>query len=203
VFIGSWSPPSPLHPLGQSGFGRDVLAQVAYGTRNSIIFGLGAVVIGLIGGLIFGPLASKFNRVGHTITMSVMLIFYVLPGILLVMFLTAILGFTFGLLMSATGFLLIPSFTRIIANTEFRPIPILKKIIAYLPLFAGFAILFYLSLGFLGIYDYHTINLGGLVNSGRSHMYDAPWASFWPGGIAFLIVVSLFVLHEGLAKSSR
>jgi ABC-type dipeptide/oligopeptide/nickel transport system permease subunit len=106
-------------------------------------------------------------------------------------------------LMFTTGFLLIPSFTRIIANTEFRIIPIGKKIISYLPLFAGFAILFYVSLGFLGIYDYRTIQLGGLVSEGRMHWYDAPWASFWPGGIAFLIVISLFVLHEGLAKSSR
>jgi len=200
---GAWSPPSPLHPLGQSNLGRDVLAQVAYGTRNSILFGLGTVIIGLIGGSIFGPLASKFNRVGHTITTSVMLIFYVLPGILLVMLLTASLGVTIGLLMFTTGFLLIPGFTRIIANAEFRPIPILKKIISYMPLFAGFAILFYVSLGFLGFGDPHTIQLGELVNSGRSHMYNAPWASFWPGGIAFLIVVSLFVLHEGLSKSSR
>ena len=203
IWPGAWSPPSPLHPLGQSNFGRDVLAQVAYGTRNSMIFGFGAVLIGLIGGLIFGPLASKFKRVAHPITMSVMLIFYVLPGILLVMLLTASLGVTLGLLMFTTGFLLIPSFTRIIANSEFRPIPILKKIISYMPLFAGFAILFYVSLGFLGIYDNHTINLGGLVNSGRSHMYNAPWASFWPGFIAFILLTSLFVLHEGLAKSSR
>jgi len=204
-FAGFWDAPSPDHPLGQANMGRDVLAQVVYGTRNSVIFGLGAVVIGLIGGLIFGPLASKFKRVGHTITMSVMLIFYVLPGILLVLFLTAISpgGATFGLLMSTIGLLLIPGFTRIIANSEFRPIPIVKKIISYMPLFAGFAILFYLSLGFLGFDDPHTIQLGGLVNEARMYLYDAPWASFWPGFIAFILLTSLFVLHEGLAKSSR
>jgi len=135
LFMDAWASPSPLHPLGTSKFGRDVLAQVVYGTRNSLIFGFGAVLIGLIGGLIFGPLASKYKRVVHTLTMSVMLIFYILPGILLVMFLTTILERTFGLLMFTIGFLLIPSFTRIIANAEFRPIPIGKKIISYVPLF--------------------------------------------------------------------
>jgi ABC-type dipeptide/oligopeptide/nickel transport system permease subunit len=137
--------------------------------------------------------------------MSVMLIFYILPGILLVLFLITISpgGATFGLLMFTTGFLLIPSFTRIIANSEFRPIPILKKVISYMPLFAGFAILFYLPFGFLGFSDPQTIQLGRLVSEGRAHMYDAPWASFWPGFIAFILVTSLFVLHEGLAKSSR
>ncbi|MBY8987152.1 MAG: hypothetical protein KGD61_01770 [Candidatus Lokiarchaeota archaeon] len=208
IYSGSWSPPflgTPLgaHPLGQAKFGRDVLAQVAYGTRDSMIFGAGAVFIGLIGGLIFGLLASKFNRKVHTITMSVSLIFYVLPGILLILLATMIFGNLFGLLMFTTGLLLIPSFTRIIANTEFRIVPIGKKILSYLPLFAGFAILLYVSLGFLGFNDPLTVNLGGLINEGRSHLYDAPWASLWPGLITFLIVVSLFILHEGLVKNSR
>ncbi|MCK4382323.1 MAG: hypothetical protein KAW66_03435 [Candidatus Lokiarchaeota archaeon] len=201
----SWEPPSPLHPLGTSRFGRDVLAQVVYGTRDSLIFGFGAVLVGLIGGFIFGLLASKFNRVVHSIIMSFMLIFYVLPGILLVMFFTRISvgGATFGLLMFTIGFLLIPSFTRIIANTEFRIVPIGKKIISYVPLFAGFAIIFYMALGFLGFNDPQTIQLGQLVSLGRQNMYDAPWASFWPGVIAFILLISLFVLHEGLVKSSR
>ena len=204
IYMGAWDPPSPVHPLGTAKFGRDVLALVAYGIRDSLNFGLGAVLIGLIGGLIFGLLASKFNRVVHTITMSFMLIFYILPGILLVMFFTMLLGGTgFGLLMITTGLLLVPSFTRIIANTEFRIVPIGKKIISYVPLFTGFAILFYVSLGFLGIYDYQTINLGGLINIGRMHLFDAPWASFWPGAIIFFILIGLFALHEGLANSSR
>jgi ABC-type dipeptide/oligopeptide/nickel transport system permease component len=205
IFAGAWAPASPLHPLGTSKFGRDVLAQVAYGTRNSLIFGFGAVLIGLIGGVIFGPLASKYKRVIHPIITGSMLIFYIFPGILLIMIFAIITvgGPTFGLLMFTTGFLLIPSFTRIIANSEFRIVPIIKKVLTYVPLFAGFAIILYLALGFLGFSDPLTIQLGRLVSLGREHMFDAPWASLWPGFIAFLIVISLLVLHEGLANSSR
>jgi len=208
IWLDPWAMPTPDHPLGTSKFGRDVLAQVVYGTRDSLIFGFGAVLIGLIGGLIFGLLASKFNRVVHTLTMSFMLIFYVLPGILLVMFFTRISaeGASFGLLMFTTGLLLIPSFTRIIANAEFRIVPIGKKIISYVPLFAGFAIIFYVSLGFLGIYDYRTIQLGQLVNVARERLWDIthfPHTAFWPGVMIFFILIGLFVLHEGLAKSSR
>jgi len=134
-----------------------------------------------------------------------MLIFYIFPGILLIMIFAIITvgGPTFGLLMFTTGFLLIPSFTRIIANSEFRIVPIIKKVLTYVPLFAGFAIILYLALGFLGFSDPLTIQLGRLVSLGREHMFDAPWASLWPGFIAFLIVISLLVLHEGLANSSR
>jgi len=205
LFMNPWAMPSPDHPLGTSKFGRDILAQVVYGTRDSLIFGFGAVLIGLIGGSIFGPLASKFNRVGHTIITSFMLIFYVLPGIVLVIFF-AVISYPVGLLMFTTGFLLIPSFTRIIANAEFRPVTIGKKIISYVPLFAGFAILLYVSLGFLGFSDWRQIQLGNLINIGRERLWDIthfPHAVFWPGLIAFLIVIGLFVLHEGLAKSSR
>jgi len=109
-------------------------------------------------------------------------------------------------LMFTTGFLLIPSFTRIIANAEFRPVTIGKKIISYVPLFAGFAILLYVSLGFLGFSSWRTIQLGNLISISRERLWDIthfPHATFWPGLIAFLIVIGLFVLHEGLAKSSR
>jgi ABC-type dipeptide/oligopeptide/nickel transport system permease subunit len=115
-------------------------------------------------------------------------------------------GATFGLLMFTTGFLLIPSFTRIIANAEFRPITIGKKIISYVPLFAGFAILLYVSLGFLGFSDWRQIQLGNLINIGRERLWDIthfPHAVFWPGAMIFFILIGLFVLHEGLAKSSR
>ncbi|NVM43837.1 MAG: hypothetical protein HWN79_02880 [Candidatus Lokiarchaeota archaeon] len=203
IYIGSWEPPSPTHPFGTTQFGRDVFALVTYGTRGSVIFGAGAVLIGLIGGLIFGLLASKFNRKGHTIIMSVTLVFYVLPGILLVLLATMIFGNLFGLLMFMTGLLLIPGFTRIIGNTEFRIVPIGKKIVSYMPLFAGFAILLYASLGFLGFHDYQIISLGGLVSQARVHLFDAPWASFFPSIAIFSIVIGLFILHEGLAKQSR
>jgi len=207
IYINQWGPPSSENPLGQTKFGRDVLTLIAFGTRDSLIFGLGAILIGLIGGLAIGLLASKFNRIAHTITMSITLIFYILPGILLVLLLINTAGAfgvdRYGFLMFMTGLLLIPGFTRIIANTEFRIVSMGKKIISYLPLFAGFAILFYVALGFLG-YSYPlTVQLGDLVSEGRVHLYDAPWASLWPGLIAFLIVTSLFILHEGLVKHSR
>lgn len=203
IYMGSWNPPSPDHPLGQGKFGRDILALVVYGTRGTLIIGLGAVLIGLIGGLIFGLLASKFRRKIHTITTSVMLIFYILPGIVLVMLFTMMVGPKLEIILLVTGLLLIPSFTRIIANTEFRVVPIIKKIIAYLPLFAGFAILLFVTLGFLGFSDTRIIELGDLISEGRQYLYIAPWASFWPGFAIFLILISLFVLHEGLAKHSR
>ncbi len=202
-YAGPFGPPSPDHPLGQTNSGRDVLALVVYGTRDSLLFGFGTVIIGLIGGLIFGLLANKFNYIGHTLIMGLMLIFYVLPGILIIMFFTRILGSTIGLLIFTTGLLLVPRFTRIIASAEFRIVPIGKKILAYVPLFIGFSIILNIALGFLGFGDPVSINFGELIAMARVQMYNAPWASFIPGLVVFLLLIGLFVLHEGLAKHSR
>lgn len=196
-------PPPPPPSLN----GNYMLALILYGTQDALIFGAGTVLIGLIGGLIFGLLASKFTRRPSTITKSVMLVFYILPGIVLLMLFIMMLGTHVWVLALITGLLLIPSFTRIIVNTKFQFVPIAKKIIAYLPLFAGFAILLYASIGFLGFADPHTIQLGDLIYKGRywiyPYYYYVPWICFWPGLTIFLIVISLFVCHEGLAKYSR
>jgi ABC-type dipeptide/oligopeptide/nickel transport system permease component len=202
IEAGSWNPPSPDHPLGQTEFGRDVLALTLYGAGDALIFGIGATSIALAGGLIFG-LVAQLHRIVNKLVMSVILIFYILPGIILVMFSILIGGMEFGLIMITTGLLLIPSFTRIIANAEFRIVPIGKKILAYIPLFMGVSISFYLLLGFLGLSDPYTIQLGDQILDARMHMFDAPWASFWPGLAAFLIILSFFVLYKGLAEHSR
>ncbi|NHJ19646.1 MAG: ABC transporter permease subunit [Candidatus Lokiarchaeota archaeon] len=202
IYPGAWNPPSPDHLLGTGDFGRDVLARSLYGTGGALLFGIGAVFVGLVGGLHLGGLA-QLHRVVRVIIMSFTLVFYILPGILIILLLVGIMGPSPGLLMITTGLLLIPSFTRIVANAEFRVIPIGKKILAYIPLFMGFSILFYASLGFLGFTNPFTIQLGMDISEARAFMYVAPWAIIWPGLAIFLIVVSLFILHEGLAKHSR
>jgi ABC-type dipeptide/oligopeptide/nickel transport system permease component len=202
IYLGAWNPPSPDNPLGQATFGRDVLALTLYGAGDALLFGIGATFVALVGGLIFG-LVAQLHRIVHTLVMSIMLIFYILPGILLVMFFISIFGREVGLMVIITGLLLIPSFTRIVANAEFRVVPIGKQILAYIPLFIGISISFYVLIGFLGLSDPYTIQLGDLISDARMHLYDAPWASFWPGLTIFLIVASFFILHKGLAKCSR
>jgi len=114
----AWSPPTPDHLLGTTAFGRDVLAQILYGLRDSLIFGAGAVLVGLIGGSIFGLLASRFTRKLPTIIKSVTLVFYIFPGLILLILFVMMIGHYAWLLPLITGLLLIPSFTRIIANTD-------------------------------------------------------------------------------------
>ncbi|GAI81190.1 unnamed protein product [marine sediment metagenome] len=48
---GSWDPPSATHPLGQTKFGRDVLALLAYGVSTSMRVCILPVLIGIAIGI--------------------------------------------------------------------------------------------------------------------------------------------------------
>ena len=202
VYPGAWDPPSPENPLGKTEFGRDVLALMLYGIGNALLFGIGAVFIALIGGLVLG-IPAKLHRIVRALIMAFTLIFYVLSGILLFMLFARIIAPGPGVILIATGLLLIPSFTRVVANSEFRIVSIGKRVLAYIPLFIGISISIHVSLGFLGVTNPLIVQLGILISDARVHLYDAPWASFWPGFATFIIVASFFILHEGLKKHSR
>ncbi len=202
IYAGSWNPPSPGHPLGQQEFGRDVLALVIYGIRTSIFVGFGAVLIGLTIGGPFGFVTRVFNRKAYTPIMGLMILFYLFPGLVFVMLLIAINGSSNILLsMFVIGFLLIPSFTRVIANAVSEDINInriVKKVICYIPLNFAFAILLFEALGFIGFGDRDMIELGKNISNVSGHLFDAPWATLWPGLAIFGIVLSFLIFHVGL-----
>lgn len=68
-----FEPPSLVHKLGTDAFGRDIWAQLVYGTRNSLIVGVIAGLLGLviafliggIGGYLGGLLDESLNLVSN------------------------------------------------------------------------------------------------------------------------------------------
>ncbi len=207
---GAWNPPSSEHPLGQTESGLDVLALIIWGIRDSIILGFEAVLIGLIGGSIFGFIAGKFNRWGYKLIMGLMIFFYIFPGIVLLMLLIYIYGpfYEMIMIMPTIGILLIPSFTRVIANAmsgEINIHKISKAVTSHIPLNFAIAIIIYTAIGFLGLIslesvlglENQTIQLGSIVRMGVL-LSEAPWASLWPGFAIFGIVLSFLLLHIGL-----
>jgi peptide/nickel transport system permease protein len=61
---GLYDEPSPLHWLGTDNFGRDVLVQLMYGTRSSLMVGLIAGTVAVLIGVSIGSLAGF--RGGYT-----------------------------------------------------------------------------------------------------------------------------------------
>src|SRR2546422_6102170 len=55
------SPPVLAHPLGTDDLGRDVLAEVLYGLRTSLLTGFTASLISLVLGVLVGAPAGDFG----------------------------------------------------------------------------------------------------------------------------------------------
>ncbi|MFW9773938.1 MAG: hypothetical protein ACFFEO_17435, partial [Candidatus Thorarchaeota archaeon] len=89
---GSWNPPSPEHPLGQTIMGGDVLGRTIFGIRDSLISSSIMVIIGVIGGVNLGFIAGRYKRIGYKPIMGILIIFYILPGFLYALLTPVIYG---------------------------------------------------------------------------------------------------------------
>ncbi len=200
VYPGSWSPPNSAHPLGTTEFGRDVLGRISWGIRYVIFFSFSTVFLGVLGGLLFGTIAS-LHRWAKNVIIILMIPLFIIPILFLIILTESILGQRGEILMGIIGLLLIPSFMLVISKIPLRKgyfKSLIKTLVVYMPLEIGFTIMIIMTLGFLGFDVYRTINLGGEMASGRLYMYQALWATYYPGLALFLLVFGFIVLHYGL-----
>ena len=84
--------PNLAHPFGTDNYGRDILSRVIYGGRISLIVSVLGVLLSLIIGGICGAIAGYFGGIVDTIIMRIMDILMAIPGVLLAVCISAILG---------------------------------------------------------------------------------------------------------------
>ncbi len=197
-FPGAWQPPSSDHLLGQGKLGRDMLSQIIWGVSFSILVGIGAVVIGILGGLLFGLIATKLSERGKNLFTGFTLIIYIIPSVILIFLISSIFGTNFIITMIFIGIFLIPSFTRIIANASSLEINVFKSFVKYVPLMVGIAIILFESINFLGFSDQKIVTLGQLANEGNIFMYIYFGCAIFPGIAIIIMVTGLILLYEGL-----
>lgn len=200
IYPGAWSPPSPDHPLGQGVWGRDILALIMWGIQDLILFGFGAVLIGLIGGVILGYIVGKFNRWGYNVAIGSMILFYVLPIFVYVMVSMTIFGSSNLIIMLTIGVLLIPSFARGFLPVVSRKSNIergVTSLISQIPLNFAISAMIYTAIGFLGLSGL-PYQLGNIISQGRPQLYMAPLASLRAGIVIFAIIFSFLLFHIGL-----
>ena len=203
-----YAPPSPEHPLGTVYYGYDLLALVIWGIRDLLASGGWIVLIGLIGGVPFGILASKFNRSDKQIILFVMSLFYIFPSIVITILMLIISEYDHSVQVFIIGILLIPMFTRKIANTKPKFTNILKELIIYIPFVLIIANLLYTSSSFLGFTDVRTAQLGYSIHRVYRAYFpdrylDQFQAVFWPGLAIFMVNFGLFLLYLGLNSRNR
>ncbi|PIJ43962.1 peptide ABC transporter permease, partial [Leucobacter sp. OLES1] len=124
-----WLDPSPAHPLGTDGSGRDVAARLMAGTRVTVAVLLGtgalAAVIGLALALL-GGLGPRRLRETVAVAIDVLVAF---PTVLLAMMLAAVFGSGIPIVIAALGVAFGVGIGRVL-RSEFRQVSELDYVLA-------------------------------------------------------------------------
>ena len=84
--------PSAQHIFGTDELGRDIFSRIVWGSRFSLSIGVLAVLLGTAIGMVFGAIAGYFGGVVDDIIMRLMDILQSIPGILLAITISVVLG---------------------------------------------------------------------------------------------------------------
>jgi len=211
------------HWLGTDNYGRDVWSRIVYGARISLIVGITAVSLGLIGGITLGLLGGYYKKMDGIIMRVVDLLFS-FPGILLAMLIIAILGTSLINVAIAISIWSIPSCARIVRGSvlsikQKEYIMAMKSlgasdlrimvrhilpnatapIIVFATMRMGTAILSTASLSYLGLgAQPPTPEWGAMISQGQSFMWTSPHLTIVPGIAIMLTVFAFNVLGDGL-----
>ncbi len=109
--------PSPGHPLGLDSFGSDLLSQLVWGARVSLIIGVVSTSLGLLGGALLGLLAGAFGGKVDTLVMRVVDILLSIPSLLLAVSIAAVLGQNPLSIMIAIAGAQVPIFARLLRGS--------------------------------------------------------------------------------------
>jgi len=211
-----FEPPSYKHWLGTDDVGRDLFTQIMYGGRISLLIGFLAAAISGGFGTLVGLFAGYFGGWREDILMRITDIVLVIPGLPLMIVLSALLGSSFWniiFVISIIGWTgtarvvraqvlslkerpFIES-TRVIGAGDLRIIGlhllpnVFPLIVAQMVLRIGSAILAEASLSFLGLGDPMSVSWGMILHWAftTGALFSNYWWFLLPPGICITLVV--------------
>ncbi|MGJ8547642.1 MAG: ABC transporter permease [Sulfitobacter sp.] len=210
-------------PLGTDQLGRNILSQLFYGARISLLVGVAATTISIVIGIVIGALAGYFGGWVDDLLMRITEAFQTIPNFVLLLTLVAILGSKIEWITLAIGVVSWTAPARMVRaefmslrNREFvdaaRNLGVsntalifkeilpnaLPPIIVYASVIMALAILLESALAFLGLGDPNYASWGNMIGQGRAVLRTAWYCSAIPGVAIILTVLSFSLLGEGL-----
>ncbi|SDY42933.1 peptide/nickel transport system permease protein [Modestobacter sp. DSM 44400] len=104
-------------PLGVDQLGRDVLSRLIYGSRQSLMIGVISTVLGAVVGMALGVLAGAFGGWADTLVMRFVDILLSIPGLLMAISISVLLGQNQYALMIAIAVTQVPVFARLLRGS--------------------------------------------------------------------------------------
>ncbi len=217
-------PGSPGHLLGTDYLGRDVVAQLMAGARNSLIVGAAAASLSLMVGAFFGLVAAGFGGVPSEMVMRGADILIAIPGIITALVLAATMGASRITTVIALTVFFIPGFARITRSAAVQVLGqgfvssarlygrrtwfilarhvvpnILPLIIVQVTLTFAMAVLVEASLSYLGVgIGRPDVSWGLLLIEAQAQVGLTSPLALWPGLAITLAVLGLNMLGDGL-----
>src|SRR5205807_7615941 len=106
--------PGSAHWLGTDDLGRDVLSRVIYGARASLAIGFGAALVAMAIGLPVGLVAGTLRGSVDVVLAALIDLFIALPGLVLALIITVMVGASLRNLILVLGFVMWPPVARLV-----------------------------------------------------------------------------------------
>jgi len=217
------APPSAANWLGTDDRGRDLLAQLLYGFRVSVLFGLALTVTGVVLGVVAGAIQGFFGGKTDLAFQRFIEIWGSMPELYLLIIFSAVLAPSIGLLLallSLFGWMGLSDYVRaeFLRNRQLdyvkaaRALGVgnaqiiwrhilpnsLTPVVTFLPFRMSAAILALTSLDFLGLgVPPGTPSLGELLSQGKNNI-DAWWISLSTFGVLVVTLLLLTFMGDAL-----
>jgi peptide/nickel transport system permease protein len=224
-----YDPPSWKHFLGTNDMGNDILSELIYGSRASLIVGLGAAIIATLIGTVIGLFAGYFRGTLDEVLMGITDIFIMIPQIPLIIVLAAFLRPSIWLIALLMGLLWWTSTARVTRSKVLQVsemsfvkasrslgfsnlhiilsdvLPNISHVITpkFLLLIAS-AMIAEASISFLGLGDPTVKSWGMMINFAftRGGFINGYWWWYMPPGICITLFV-LSVVLMGFAMEEK
>lgn len=216
--------PNRENLLGTDEFGRDILSRILYGSRISLMIGIGSIGIGMVIGVSLGLIAGYFGGFIDSLIMRLVDVMLAFPYFLLAIAIIVLLGPGVFNIMLTIAIYSVPTFIRVIRglvlsqkekeyieaarafgendfNIIFRYLlpNCVPSIIVYATLRIGSAILIASILGFLGLgITPPSPEWGAMLSGGRAYLRSAPHVVIFPGIAIMIAVLAFNLLGDGL-----
>ena len=205
--------------LGTNYQGRDIFTQIVYGARISLMVGLLSAVLSVSIGLIIGLISGYMGGIVDEILMRFTDMLLVLPGLPLLIVLTAALGASIYTLIILLGFLGWMGFARVVRSQvlSLKERPFVEAVKAVgggtgyiirrhiIPNVMGFvyvslalsvpsAIVSEAALSWLGYYDPYRMSWGRMLNEVQSSGAYLAWWWIIPPGLCIALISIAFIM---------
>jgi peptide/nickel transport system permease protein len=220
------APPSGEFLFGTDSLGHDVLSFTIWGARVSLAFAMGAALISVVVGVLVGSIPSYIGGFVDDAASRLVELVLMIPSLFLIIAVVAVVGNDLLFVIAVVGLTIWPANAKLMraqvltlkqrtyvsasVASGTRPMGVVMRhvvpngmapVIANTSLQMAYAVVLEAGLSFLGLSDPNSPSWGQLLNDAKTYLVTAPWLFIVPGIALVLLLLSLYLIGDGLGRA--